>query len=979
MYRRLVCCLAILACSLALASRAHAAEVCVPSVAIDVSCDSEELTINAAITAANPGDTVLVDVGIYTEFVVINKNIALLSTSGRAATTIRPPATPTATLGTVRVTTGSNGVQIGAPGQGFTIEGIDNASPGIESAALYLQGAHANAEIRNNEIIAAGDAALTAEFGQANTGWVIDGNTFSGQTFTGLPADFGFANQFTTPNVPRQVVVMGDGGGAGIGASSNITFTNNLITATAGGINGLGQEQGNNLVTIDSANSTIISNTFQGVTTRFAVSLRTRRPGVAISGNTFVSTGLVSLVLTTPGTAHVFVQNGSTTAAIYGANTFDRAAYVAAPAVTTGSVAVGPALTAAEAAAGSTIEIQTAVYRDQVRVTKNNIVVNGNGAILKPSALVTDTAQGSPCSNGNGTAILLVSGVTGVVLNNLNIDGALITAMPARMVGLYYRNASGTINGGSVKNVRNTPLDGSQNGLGLYVQAKGPNIADVDVIGVTVSGIQKNGVTFNGCGCADTVDGIATGSVTGSAITGEGNTPLIGQNGIQVGFGAGPVQISGNAIIGHRYTGNPANGTASGVLLFSTKNNVVDTNEILDGNSGVVIQGGSFGLCVAGDSTGNTVSCNRIEGHNQFAYEAGVSSDAAANTIDSNSISDNTTGVDGTAITSGNLDAENNWWGAANGPSGVGPGSGDAVTVNVDFTPFLTAVPACVECTSNAQCDDGLACTGSETCSLGVCQTGTPVTCTGECKTGVCLEPTGLCQLDPDGTVCSGAPDACSVSDFCTSGLCTEGGSGDPDGDGICSTDDNCPAISNASQADLDNDDIGDPCDPDDAALNVTRARVKRNSSLNPAKPNGLVKVSGDMIVNLPGGDSLVSPTGFAVRVVDSLTLDTNTLASPPVWTAAQCTVKTVPGNGVIRTIVCKSADKNSTLVIRAINPVNPVVQQVYKFTITLRRVAVVAPFDSPVSTSLKQGAIDRVGTILDCQSNQAGLTCKEG
>ena len=36
-------------------------------------------------------------------------------------------------------------------------------------------------------------------------------------------------------------------------------------------------------------------------------------------------------------------------------------------------------------------------------------------------------------------------------------------------------------------------------------------------------------------------------------------------------------------------------------------------------------------------------------------------------------------------------DAENNWWGASDGPSGEGPGSGDAVSTNVDYNPFETA------------------------------------------------------------------------------------------------------------------------------------------------------------------------------------------------------------------------------------------------------------------------------------------------
>jgi hypothetical protein len=38
------------------------------------------------------------------------------------------------------------------------------------------------------------------------------------------------------------------------------------------------------------------------------------------------------------------------------------------------------------------------------------------------------------------------------------------------------------------------------------------------------------------------------------------------------------------------------------------------------------------------------------------------------------------------------IDAEDNWWGAASGPSGTGPGSGDSIVgAGVDFTPFLTA------------------------------------------------------------------------------------------------------------------------------------------------------------------------------------------------------------------------------------------------------------------------------------------------
>ncbi len=37
------------------------------------------------------------------------------------------------------------------------------------------------------------------------------------------------------------------------------------------------------------------------------------------------------------------------------------------------------------------------------------------------------------------------------------------------------------------------------------------------------------------------------------------------------------------------------------------------------------------------------------------------------------------------------VDATYNWWGALDGPSGEGPGSGDAITTNIDYMPFLTS------------------------------------------------------------------------------------------------------------------------------------------------------------------------------------------------------------------------------------------------------------------------------------------------
>lgn len=67
----------------------------------------------------------------------------------------------------------------------------------------------------------------------------------------------------------------------------------------------------------------------------------------------------------------------------------------------------------------------------------------------------------------------------------------------------------------------------------------------------------------------------------------------------------------------------------------------------------------------------------------------GTAVNAATVQVNYNNITGNSpNGVTNKATAS--LNAEHNWWGAADGPSSVGPGSGDSVSTNVDFNSWLT-------------------------------------------------------------------------------------------------------------------------------------------------------------------------------------------------------------------------------------------------------------------------------------------------
>ena len=59
--------------------------------------------------------------------------------------------------------------------------------------------------------------------------------------------------------------------------------------------------------------------------------------------------------------------------------------------------------------------------------------------------------------------------------------------------------------------------------------------------------------------------------------------------------------------------------------------------------------------------------------------------------INYNNIQDNSYGLYNDVSTR-TIDAENNWWGDASGPGPVGPGSGDNVSANVDYDPWLAGI-----------------------------------------------------------------------------------------------------------------------------------------------------------------------------------------------------------------------------------------------------------------------------------------------
>lgn len=179
-----------------------------------------------------------------------------------------------------------------------------------------------------------------------------------------------------------------------------------------------------------------------------------------------------------------------------------------------------------------------------------------------------------------------------------------------------------------------------------------------------------------------------------------------------------PVSVASVNVTGGTFNHN----TAKGINLVKTSN-AAFTDITASNNGGA--SGGGFGVCIwewsgtsqnltfdspvlkdnttdgflIGCEHGMTVSdvsitCGTITGSGRaglFVYRASGWGDGVIDdvTIVRSSITGNSQWGVAAIMAYENIDATDNWWGNDSGPGGVGPGTGDAVSSNVDFTPWI--------------------------------------------------------------------------------------------------------------------------------------------------------------------------------------------------------------------------------------------------------------------------------------------------
>ncbi len=350
-------------------------------------------------------------------------------------------------------------------------------------------------------------------------------------------------------------------------------------------------------------------------------------------------------------TSSVVVLSGSAFAATLAVGTCKPTA----PSFTTIQAAVNAA------PSGAIIDVCPGTYPEQVTITKNlklQGIATGqsNAAIIVPPAtgLVNNTASlvdGSPIA-----AQVLVSGTPLVTIANITVDGSnnLGATCSFDPIGIYYQNASGTINETAVQNQALTAnLNGCQGGLGIYVESGGSGTSTVSITNNQVKNFQKNGITANEIG--------TTVTVTGNTVIGQGPTTGAAENSIQLGFGAvGTVSanIVGDDVWAPDVFGDTGD-AAAGILVYGSAGVKISGNYVSNTQYGITVDSDvadslpADGSVISGNhvqathlydaidlcSSSNVVTKNTVFGSDESAIHV---DDTCTGTSTGNSVANNT-------------------------------------------------------------------------------------------------------------------------------------------------------------------------------------------------------------------------------------------------------------------------------------------------------------------------------------------------
>lgn len=472
-------------------------------------------------------------------------------------------------------------------------------------------------------------------------------------TFTFAPGAIVLGSNLEHPSVTYLPGVYCIDGAVSTGATITLSGAGTHIFRSTGALNA----EGSSIVTLDGASADDIFWTPNGATTLNANAtfigtvLSTSQPittlgnvswtGRALTFGGVVTTGdtdTISVPTISPTTGPVWEEEGTQNGVLDPGEYFFQTIQSAIDAGTTVS--------------GDTIYVSAGTYTTtgQVLIDKNLSIVGDatNKPTINPAADLT-------ANNNAASAWFLVNAgvtfnLTNVVLNGngkkvqqavrshgttsiSNVDFANIVNSTSPYVGFAIANFGGTIPGGA----------------GSDTHISGGSASALTVTNSTFTNIGRIGVLVKGTE--------STATITGNTYTGKGDGNFLDY---AFEFGAGGSgTMSGNTISGNRGVASSDGSTSAGILV--TDYYGTGTSATIENNT---ITNNTDGVAVGYDIT-----------------------DASTVTIHNSNLSGNTIGVNST---NPSVDAIQNWWGNASGPTHTSnaEGTGDAISDAVTFAPW---------------------------------------------------------------------------------------------------------------------------------------------------------------------------------------------------------------------------------------------------------------------------------------------------
>ncbi len=702
-------------------------------------------TIQAAIDAASPGDTILVHAGTYNEQIVVNKALTLQG-DGRDVTTIDGSSGSGASVTVVYITAPGDVTFDGFTVQNAPIVNVDDLRFGIltnssvsgvtytisnnkvigtnnvdaeEDYGIYgRSNGKENLIITNNIVTQTGANNIVVECHQGTTD--ISWNNLDAGCYGTDPVfvmTLSGVNVSSLQKVSHNNIDMSTGTGRATGVSfatgvttgvggqfTNVQITDNSITNLKPNRRGVGfwnnsggdGSAGNIIAPLVSGNTitgtagdmgmdtiglVTDANFSRNTVTGLAYSFKERvwnghiATGTLLNLNCFTNNSGGVLTERTSGTLNAVLNSWGDASGPYHpvtnpgglgdpvSNNVDY--YPWYPDCTFGSPAYKPVhnvninayydnIKPAVAAAGSgnliTVEPVTLVESGQIVIDKN-LTIKGIGS-GKPT-IKTNQNTGT---SGNPRGWWLVNAGVELNLQDMILDGSGYNVHQGiRILG------HGTINNVDFKNIVYPPPVYA----GLAVAAMGDSTVDVN--GCTFENIGRVGVIYFGSG--------VNGSVySNNTYTGKGPGDWL-DYAVELGGGA-VAEIKDSTITDCNGIAASDGSTSAGILVttyYGAGTTATVTHNVLSENSS--------GIAVGYDSSDTSVvvaRCNSIAGNIDYGIVA--IEDAA--------------GL--------NVDSKYNWWGSSTGPSGEGGGSGDKVSANVDFFPWLLSIDGCDDYTQVA-------------------------------------------------------------------------------------------------------------------------------------------------------------------------------------------------------------------------------------------------------------------------------------